>query len=83
MATTCSSLKCKKIRPSQQRRVVWTINGNPYCNVCFMDWMDANVLTNERIVRLFEDDELYNDTRIQRRRSRRPQMEHPGMALHA
>lgn len=81
MTFTCGSFSCGRLQPSKQRKVVWTINGKPYCNCCFLNWMDANEIKHERIVRLYDDDELYNDTRLQRRKPRsRPQMAEQSMA---
>jgi hypothetical protein len=54
----------------EKRRVVWTIDKKPYCNTCYLDWMDSHEIGREKIVRLFEDDYLYEDGRRKKRRKR-------------
>lgn len=72
MAINCCSYTCGRLQPSKQRKVVWTIDRRPYCNCCFLNWMDANEIRHESIVRLYDDDKLYDDTRLQKRKSRKP-----------
>ncbi len=70
LVTQCCTLKCSRLSLSNQRRVVWTIGGKPYCNTCFLNWMDAHELGREKIVRLFDADYLYEDGRRKKRRKR-------------
>lgn len=65
---SCTTFTCSRITARDKRKVVWTINGKGYCNVCFLNWMDLNELGKHRIHRLFEDDSLYEDKRPQKRK---------------
>jgi hypothetical protein len=70
MAVDCSTFSCMRRPPSQKRKSVWTIDGKPYCNICFLNWMDTHEVGRQRIVRLFDEENLYEDIRPQKRRKR-------------
>jgi hypothetical protein len=50
----CCSEKCAHLAKRDKRKVVWLVDGNPYCNVCFLNWIE----------------EFYADIRTQKRRRR-------------
>jgi hypothetical protein len=66
----CCTTKCSKLPTRDKRKVVWLVDGRPYCNVCFLNWIEDSGMGNERIVRLYEDEDLYADIRTQKRRRR-------------
>jgi len=66
----CCTEKCSKLPTRDKRKVVWLVDGRPYCNVCFLNWIEDSGMGNERIVRLYEDEDLYADIRTQKRRRR-------------
>jgi hypothetical protein len=66
----CCSEKCAHLAKRDKRKVVWLVDGNPYCNVCFLNWIEEFGMKNERIVRLYESEDLYADIRTQKRRRR-------------
>lgn len=68
--TQCCSFKCGRLSMKDKRRVVWTIDGRPYCNTCYLNWMDSHVIRHEKIVRLFDDEYLYEDGRRRKRKKR-------------
>ncbi len=73
MSKPCAQFKCQRLPKDSQPRAVWTIDGRPYCNTCFLNWCDTHEIGRERIVRLFNDEAsegLYDDTRKQKRRRR-------------
>lgn len=70
--TQCCTFKCGRLSLNDKRRVVWTIDGKPYCNTCYLDWMDSHEIRREKIVRLFDEDYLYEDGRRKKRRKRTP-----------
>lgn len=55
---------------------VWTIDGVPYCNSCYLDWLDQDGWRRQQIERLFDDEECYVDMRVQRRH-RKSRVPHP------
>lgn len=67
----CCTIPCGKMPNAQRRRVVWKIDGRYYCNSCFLDWCEANEIRREKIVRLYDNEELYEDVRRQKRRGRK------------
>lgn len=70
----CDTLKCQALPKQDRSPVVWRVGGKYYCNSCFLNALEAGRFEiNARIVRLYSDDELYQDTRIQKRRKRVPQ----------
>lgn len=64
---TCKDFRCRK-----KRRAVWTIDGKPVCNVCFLNWLDKHEVANQKIIRLFDDEALYDDCRRRRRPASAP-----------
>lgn len=66
----CCSEKCAHLAKRDKRKVVWLVDGQPYCNVCMLNWIDDGNWKNERIVRLYESEDLYADIRTQKRRRR-------------
>lgn len=66
---TCSGEKCPK-----KQGVAWTVDGKPFCNGCYLNWLDSGEWNRQRITRLSENEELYVDLRIQKRarRTRQP-----------
>lgn len=72
----CKTFECRKRSEAQKRQAVWSIDGRPYCNVCFLNWLDKNEVGNQKIVRLYNDDALYDDCR----RRRRPHPPKPSQA---
>jgi len=79
----CCTLKC--LRLSEKRPVVWKVGDKYYCNCCFLNELEAERFEiDAKIVRLYEDDDLYQDIRIQKRRKRIPQTPEGMMArMHA
>lgn len=69
----CCTIPCLKLPPSQKRKVVWKIGSRYYCNSCFLDWTEKNEIGREVIKRLYDDENLYDDTRRQKRRARKQQ----------
>jgi hypothetical protein len=70
--TQCCTFKCTRLPLHDKRKVVWTIDAKPYCNTCFLDWTDMHEIRREKIVRLFDEDYLYEDGRRKKRRKRTP-----------
>lgn len=66
----CGTFSCMRRPPSQKRKAVWTIDGKPYCNLCYLNWIETREWKREKIVRLFEEETLYEDIRPQKRRKR-------------
>jgi len=83
--TECCTTKCAKLPTRDKRKVVWLVDGRPYCNVCFLNWIEDSGMKNERITRLFDDENLYVDIRTQKRRRRIREINQcgPPMQLHA
>lgn len=73
----CSTIPCGKLPASQKRRVVWMIDKKPYCNSCYLDWMETHEIRREVIKRLYDNEDLYDDIRRQKRRGRKSQQ--PGI----
>lgn len=59
----CCTRSCQRLQPSEQRRVVWQIDGKPYCNNCYLDKMEIHCVQWERVHRLYDNDRYYDDTR--------------------
>ena len=66
----CCTEKCAKLPTRDKRKVVWLVDSRPYCNVCFLNWIEEKGLKDERIDRLYESEDLYADIRTQKRRRR-------------
>jgi hypothetical protein len=69
-AKECCTFRCSRLTARDKRKVVWIVDGKPYCNVCFLDHMDRNELGRQRVVRLFDDESLYEDRRPKKRAKR-------------
>lgn len=67
----CCTLKCARLPTRDKRQVVWKVGANHYCNVCFLNELEAEKFDiNQSIIRLYEDDNLYQDIRTIKRRKR-------------
>ncbi len=65
--------------------VAWTIDGVGYCNCCYLDWLDQDNWGRQKVERLYDDEEMYVDMRVQKRhrKSRVPNPCGPPIALRA
>ncbi len=70
----CCTFKCSLLSPRDKRPVVWKVGDKYYCNVCFLNELEGeNFDIDAKILRLYDDEELYQDIRTQKRRKRVPQ----------
>ncbi len=68
---SCCTLKCARLSARDKRQVVWKVGPQFYCNVCFLNELESEKFEiDERVIRLYEDDNLYQDIRTQKRRKR-------------
>lgn len=84
----CCTLKCISLPPSRKRLVVWKVADRYYCNVCFLNEIEADKFgVHERVIRLYEDEKLYEDLRVVKRpnaiRKRKPQQNQCGSPMQA
>ena len=82
MSKECCTFKCGRLPASQKHKVVWLIDGKPYCNHCFLDHYECNEVGRERIVRLYSDEMLYEDQRRQKRTKRTKTGDVNGNGIH-
>lgn len=63
----CSTFTCRRRPPKKIGKAVWTVDGKRFCNICFLNWLDKNEVAKQKIVRLFDDEMLYDDPRRKKR----------------
>lgn len=69
----CCTLKCARLPTRDKRQAVWKVGANYYCNVCFLNDLEAEKFgIKEVVIRLYNDENLYHDIRTQKRRKRVP-----------
>jgi hypothetical protein len=73
MTRDCCTSKCASLAKRDKRLVVWKAAGNYYCNVCFLNELEAEAFEiDTKIIRLYDDDDLYQDLRVVKRPNRVP-----------
>ena len=76
----CSTFTCRRKPAHKIGRAVWTVDSKPFCNICFLNWLDKNEVAKQKIQRLFNDEALYDDPR-RRKRIPRPVSQSATLAL--
>ncbi len=66
----CCTFRCSQPAMRGKQKVVWMIDGKPYCNTCFLEFFERNEVGRQRIVRLYNDESLYEDRRPKKRAKR-------------
>jgi hypothetical protein len=81
MTRDCCTDNCARLPKRDKCLVVWKAAGKYYCNICFLNELEAQKFEiGANIIRLYDDDDLYQDLRVVKRPNRAPG-KHPSSGM--